>query len=232
MIRLRALARALFYPLIVGAVILVAGIGAVSTPSVSPPSGAQAVTGGMTTGPQGPAGTNGTNGAAATMTVGSVAPLSPGSTPTVTNSGTSSAAVLNFGLVTGNAGSNGAAGVNSFGAPTARTLSMATAYQASNTAKPAEVSFSLSSAATLTLTGGTPNSATVYIGSTSAVASGTGMAVCQYTNTNAGTLTIGLNLVQTLVAPCQLSLPTGWFFAIVQTSGSVSIINASDQSVG
>lgn len=58
------------------------------------------------TGEQGPAGS------AATVTVGTVTALAPGSTPTVTNSGTTSNAILNFGLVTGNTGASGGGGGN------------------------------------------------------------------------------------------------------------------------
>jgi hypothetical protein len=51
-------------------------------------------------GAQGDQGPKGDPGTAATIAVGTVTPLAPGSTPTVTNAGTSSAAVLNFGLPT------------------------------------------------------------------------------------------------------------------------------------
>jgi hypothetical protein len=54
-------------------------------------------------GPAGPAGANGSNGAAgaaATVAVGTVTALAAGATPTVTNSGTTAAATLNFGIPT------------------------------------------------------------------------------------------------------------------------------------
>ncbi len=66
-------------------------------------------------GPQGPAGTNGTNGtngtdgAAATITAGSATGLPTGNSPTVTNVGTSSAAIFNFGIPAGATGATGAA---------------------------------------------------------------------------------------------------------------------------
>ena len=68
------------------------------------------------TGPQGPTGaagtngTNGTNGAAASVTVGTVTTGTPGSSATVTNGGTTSAAVLNFSIPAGSTGSTGATG--------------------------------------------------------------------------------------------------------------------------
>lgn len=57
-------------------------------------------------GPQGP------TGAAATITVGTVTSLPSESTPTITNSGTSSAATFNFGIPAGTNGTNGAPGIN------------------------------------------------------------------------------------------------------------------------
>lgn len=57
-------------------------------------------------GPQGPAGT------AATIQVGTVTASAPGSTPTVTNSGTTSAAVLDFVLPRGETGPQGPAGAD------------------------------------------------------------------------------------------------------------------------
>jgi hypothetical protein len=66
-----------------------------------------------TQGPQGPAGTNGTNGtngAAATIAVGSTTTLSAGANATVTNSGTSSAAVFNFAIPRGPQGVQGNTG--------------------------------------------------------------------------------------------------------------------------
>ena len=74
------------------------------------------------TGPQGPAGSDGEDGApgaqgpqgpagtAATIQVGTVTASDPGSTPTVTNSGTASAAVLDFVLPRGEQGPQGGPG--------------------------------------------------------------------------------------------------------------------------
>ena len=62
------------------------------------------------TGPQGPAGTNGVDGAAATIQAGTVTSLPSTATPTVTNSGNTSAAVFNFGIPKGEKGDTGAQG--------------------------------------------------------------------------------------------------------------------------
>jgi len=56
---------------------------------------------GLVTGDTGETGASGADGAAASVAVGSVVALAPGSTPTVVNSGTSASAVLDFGLVSG-----------------------------------------------------------------------------------------------------------------------------------
>ena len=69
-------------------------------------------------GPQGPAGTNGTNGTnglngtAATVAVDSTTTGAAGTSASVTNSGTSSAAVLNFTIPKGADGTNGTNGTN------------------------------------------------------------------------------------------------------------------------
>jgi len=59
------------------------------------------------TGSQGPQGNPGT---AATVAVGTTNTLSPGSAATVTNSGTSNAAVFNFGIPQGQVGATGSQG--------------------------------------------------------------------------------------------------------------------------
>lgn len=52
-------------------------------------------------------GTNGTNGAAATIAVGTVSTGAPGSSATVVNAGSSSAAVFNFAIPRGDVGATG-----------------------------------------------------------------------------------------------------------------------------
>lgn len=61
-------------------------------------------------GPQGPQGEPGANGAAATIAVGSTTTGAPGTDATVTNSGSSSAAVLAFTIPRGNTGADGPPG--------------------------------------------------------------------------------------------------------------------------
>lgn len=120
----------------------------------------------------------------------------------------------------------------SVGTPNSRTLSLSTAYQATTTTKAASVNINITSTASISISGGTTNSATVYIGSTTGVASGTGTPICSYSNSNTGTLTIGLNLSTISAVPCHFDLPAGWYFAILQSSGSVTITSAYDQAMG
>jgi hypothetical protein len=193
------------------------------------------------TGTSGTNGTNGTNGTAATIAVGTVTTGSAGSSASVTNAGTSSAATFNFTIPrgdvgatgpTGATGSTGPAGPASIGSPNTRTLSLATAYQATDNTKPAFVTINLSSSATLSLSGGTTNTATVVVGSTTGVATGTGTVICNYANTNTGALTIGLNLSTVMGSTCSFGLKAGDYFAIRNTAGTVTITSAFDQPVG
>lgn len=207
-------------------------------------------TGVVLIGPAGPTGSTGgagSPGTAATVAVGTVTTGSPGSSASFTNVGTPTAAVLNITIprgdvgatgATGSAGTNGtngtngAAGVNSFGAPNARTLSLATAYQATDNTKPAVITINLTSTASISLTGGTTNTADVVMGTTTGVASGTGTQICKYANTNTGALTIGLNLSTVSAATCTFALRAGDYFAIRTTAGTVTITSAYDQAVG
>lgn len=116
--------------------------------------------------------------------------------------------------------------------PNSRSLTLATAFQATDNSRAAMVTVNLTSTATLSLSGGTTNSATVVIGATNAVASGTGTVINSYSNSNTGSLTIGLNLSTVSAVPVTFALPKNWFFAVLQTSGAVTITSAYDQAIG
>lgn len=118
------------------------------------------------------------------------------------------------------------------GTPTSRTLSLATAYQATDNTKPAFVTINLSSNPTLTLGGGSTNNAQIVMGSTSAVASGTGSQMGNHNNSLTGTLVVGVAINNGDTRQYTILLPAGWFFAIRQTAGTVSITSAFDQSMG
>lgn len=117
------------------------------------------------------------------------------------------------------------------GSPTSRTMAFATAYQATTTTHPAFVTINLTSTASLTISGGVTNTATVYMGSTSGVASGTGTAICSYSNSNTGTLVVGVSISTISTTPCSFALPAGGYFAVVLNSGSVSVTSAFDESL-
>lgn len=121
---------------------------------------------------------------------------------------------------------------NVIGSPVSRSLSANTAYQATTNTKPAFVTLNLTSTASLTLTAGATNTAQVVIGSTNAVASGTGTVIGQYSNSLTGTLVVGLAINTAAQTPITFALPVGWFFAIRPTSGNVTISSAYDQSLG
>lgn len=77
----------------------------VNSPSIPLEAGPQGPQGDP--GPQGAPGVDGEDGAAATVEIGTVTTLAPGADATVTNSGTSAAAVLNFGIPQGATGDPG-----------------------------------------------------------------------------------------------------------------------------
>lgn len=196
----------------------------------------QGVTG--ATGPAGANGTNGTNGTAATVSLGTVSTGVPGSNVIITNSGTSSAALFNFTIPRGDVGATGAtgpagpSGAASIGSPNSRSLSVATAYQATDNTKPAFVNINLTSTASLSLSGGTTNTASVFISSSSTVNTTGGSAVCTHGNSNTGALTIGLALSTVSTTPCSFALPAGWYMAIRTASGTVTVVSAFDQPIG
>lgn len=125
-----------------------------------------------------------------------------------------------------------AASAGDFSSPTARTLSLATAYQATDPTKPAVVTINLTSNASLTLGGGTTNTASIVIGSTNGVASGTGTAVGTYSNSLTGSLVVGVAINTVSTSPITFALPKGWYFSVLQLTGTVTINSAYNQALG
>lgn len=118
------------------------------------------------------------------------------------------------------------------GAPNAVTLSFATAFQATDPTKPATVTVNLTSSAALTLGGGQTHTADVLVGPTSAVASGTGTIVGRYRNSSTGTVVVGIAMNTDSGVQFTFELPVGYFYAVRQTAGTVTITSAFDQSIG
>jgi len=118
------------------------------------------------------------------------------------------------------------------GTANARTLSLATAYQATDASKPAVVTVVLTSNASLSLSGGTTIQGEVRVGTSSAVATGSGVAVGAYKNSLTGSLTVGLNVQTESYGTITFVVPANGYFAIRQTSGSgLTVVSAFDQSI-
>lgn len=131
-----------------------------------------------------------------------------------------------------NAAISAAGYVFSIGAPTSKSPTFAAALQATNSAKPAIVTLNWTSTATISLSGGSTNSATVGIGSTSALAITGATVVCSHTNSNTGALTIGLSLNTIMATTCTFPLPAGWYWSPKLVAGTVTLSSAYDQSAG
>lgn len=111
----------------------------------------------------------------------------------------------------------------------ARTYSLATAYQCTNTAKACLINLNVQTATSITLGTGTTNTATIVVGATNGVAGGTGTAVGVNSNAITGA---GLSLGFTSVSSVPIFVPIGYFFAIRATSGTVTIPSAFEQQIG
>ncbi len=124
--------------------------------------------------------------------------------------------------------------VLSFSSPSLRTVGLATAYQANDTTKPAQITVNLTSTSSISLSGSSNNEGEVRIGPLATVASGaSGSPVGIYRNNLGGTLIVGLTLTTQSCQTVSFTLPTGWYFAIRQTSGTgLNIVSAYEQSIG
>lgn len=118
--------------------------------------------------------------------------------------------------------------------PGSRTLVKATAYQALDNTKPATISITLTSTSSFTLGGTVTNSANILIGPTAAVATGTGTIIGKYVNALGGNLVVGVGVTNTSSQTYTITLPVGWFFAVLNanTTTGVTIDSAFDQSMG
>lgn len=85
----------------------------------------------QTSGAQGPPGLNGAAGTSATVSAGTATALASGSSPTVTNVGTSSAAIFDFGIPAGTPGPTGATGPSGLGSTVANGTYQAAAVTVS-----------------------------------------------------------------------------------------------------
>lgn len=118
------------------------------------------------------------------------------------------------------------------GQPAARTIALGTAYRPTVTGKSALFTVTLTSTATITLTGGATNSADLVIGPAATISTTGGTVVGKYANTNTGALTVGLSLSTVMTNSYTLAIPPGWYFAIRSTAGTVSVVSAFEQALG
>jgi|GEM_PF-5870019 len=120
----------------------------------------------------------------------------------------------------------------SVGNPNPRTLTVSTAYQASDPSRPAVVTINMAASAALNLTTGTNNLANILMGPTAAVATGSGTVVGQFSNSLTGTLVVGLGVNSGNVNTVVMNLPVGWYFAVIPIGGAVTMATVVDQSLG
>lgn len=115
--------------------------------------------------------------------------------------------------------------------PGARSLSLATAYQASDPTRAAYITLTIECTATQSLAVGETCEGEVRSGPSNAVASGGGMVVAKYKNAVGGSLSLG-NLNVTNMNTVSILLPPGHYFAIRQTSGDgMQVALTADQAV-
>ena len=148
-------------------------------------------------GDTGATGSTGATGAAATIAAGTATGLAAGASPTVTNSGSSSAATFNFGIPAGATGATGAAG-------TAATIAAGTATGLAAGAAPTVTNSGSSSAATFDF--GIPAGAT---GATGPAGSAATIAVGTVTTGAAGSSATVTNVGSSSAATFDFSIPQG-----------------------
>lgn len=156
-----------------------------------------------TGGPKGDKGDKGDTGAAATISAGTASSLPAGSSPTVTNSGTSSAAVFNFGIPKGDKGDKGDTGAT--GAAATITVGSTTTGAAGTNASVTNTGTSGAAVLNFTIprgdkgetgatgaTGATGQAATVAVGSTTTLTPGSNATVTNSGTSSAATFNFGI----------------------------------------
>jgi hypothetical protein len=147
------------------------------------PQGIQGIQGPTgNTGPQGPTGSTGT---AATVAVGTTTTLSSGSSATVANSGTSSAAVFNFGIPQGLQGIPGSAASIAVGTTTTLSPSSSATVSNSGSSSAAIFNFGIPQG-----TAGT--AATIAVGTTTTLAPGSSATVTNSGTSGSATFNFGI----------------------------------------
>ena len=148
----------------------------------------------VTAGPQGPVGNTGT---AATVSVGSTTTLAAGSSATVSNSGTTSAAVFNFGIpqgVQGLQGNTGSAATVSVGSTTTLSAGSSATVSNSGTSSAAVFNFGIPQGiqGIQGLQGNNGLAATINVGSTTTLAAGSSATVSNSGTSSAAVFNFGI----------------------------------------
>lgn len=112
--------------------------------------------------------------------------------------------------------------------PTSRSLSLATAYQCTNTNKPCVLTLSVACPLTLSVLSTQTCAGEVRLGSANTVASGGGTNIAPIQRQAGGILGLSTNDYETKT----INVPTGWYFAVRSTTGSPSVVSAFDQEMG
>lgn len=122
---------------------------------------------------------------------------------------------------------------NIVSAPVSRSLSFATAYQASNIAKPANLTVIIQLATSIAI-GSVSNTVQLWIGPAADVTSGSGGTSTALADTFRCDLSVTLiTLSNTTRQALKAVIPVGYYFAILRTVGTdMTISSAYDQAVG
>jgi len=139
-------------------------------------------------GDTGNTGSTGSTGAAATIAAGSATGLSAGASPTVTNSGSSSAATFNFGIPAGATGSTGSAATIAVGSTTTGAAGSSASVANSGSSSAATFNFTIPKGDT----GTTGTAATIAAGTATGLAAGASPTVTNSGSSSAATFNFGI----------------------------------------
>ena len=139
-------------------------------------------------GDTGNTGSTGSTGTAATIAAGSATGLSAGASPTVTNSGSSSAATFNFGIPAGATGSTGSAATIAVGSTTTGAAGSSASVANSGSSSAATFNFTIPKGDT----GTTGTAATIAAGSATGLATGASPTVTNSGSSSAATFNFGI----------------------------------------
>lgn len=217
-----------------GTAISIAG-GQVSVPVTTGPQGQQGPIGPQgVQGIQGPAGADGAVGATGpqgeTGAQGPTGPQGPSGGIGPTGATGPQGSIGNTGA-TGATGPQGPAGTPAptfnFGAPTARTIALSTAYQAADATKAANISITPSCTNSTTVLAASACTMTVRQSSAAGLTCSTGTIV----KTWSSTIALGLVITQGNSFPFDIKLPISGYFILCPSAGTFTI-SAVDQSAG